>query len=366
MKIKVPLQKPQPDIKKFMELVTGRTLPEKGVVMEYLIDEEVRKEICVKLLGRRWIDFISNNREAQEDYLKNYIELWYRMGYDYVRFEIGAGFTGAKPRETRDTANLSRGKRSWREEGKGVITTMKDFEKYPWPEVKDFDFFPYECLSRNLPEGMGLMVSHGGGVLENVTGIMGYEGLSYALYDNPELVKAVFNKVGEIIYEFYENVVELENVYAFFQGDDMGFKTATAVSPEVLRRYVLPWHKKYAELAHQHNLLYLLHSCGNIEAIMKDLIQEVRIDGKHSFEDVIMPVADFKKRYGEEIAVLGEVDINILARADEQKLRRYVRKILEICMPGEKYALGSGNSIANYIPLKNYLTMLEEGLNWKG
>ena len=55
--------------------------------------------------------------------------------------------------------------------------------------------------------------------------------------------------------------------------------------------------------------------------------------------------------------------VDKLCRLEEDDLRKYVREILENCMP-ERYALGSGNSIANYVPVKNYLTMLDEGINW--
>jgi len=81
------------------------------------------------------------------------------------------------------------------------------------------------------------------------------------------------------------------------------------------------------------------------------------------FQDVIIPAKEFKKRYS-EIAVLGGVDVDKLTRLEENDLRKYVREILEECMP-KKYALGLGNSISNYIPIKNYLIMLDEGLNWK-
>jgi uroporphyrinogen decarboxylase len=30
-------------------------------------------------------------------------------------------------------------------------------------------------------------------------------------------------------------------------------------------------------------------------------------------------------------------------------------------MPGGGYCLGTGNSVANYIPLENYLAMVDEG-----
>jgi len=363
MTYKLPLNNPQPDIERFIRILKGESIPAKGVVMEYLIDEEIRRKISVELLGLDWVEF-SEDKDVQEKYLSNYVEFWYRMGYDYVRFELNVGFT-RKSRKAADTALLSRGTREWAEEGKGVITSWKDFENYRWPKPKDFNFSPYEFIGENLPGGMGFFVSHGAGVLENVMQLMGYESLCYALSDDPDLVEEMFNKVGRTIYEFYEYLVEIPNIYALFQGDDMGFKTATLLSPQVLRKYVLPWHKKYAELAHQHNMLYLLHSCGNVEAIMLDLIEDVGIDGKHSFEDEVMPVSTFYEKYSDKIAVLGGIDIDVLATYQEDELRRYIRNILSVCMSRGRYAPGSGNSIPNYIPVKNYLIMLEEGLNWK-
>jgi len=60
--------------------------------------------------------------------------------------------------------------------------------------------------------------------------------------------------------------------------------------------------------------------------------------------------------------VLGGVDVNKLCRLKEKELRPYVRDILDKCMPGGGYALGSGN----YIPIENYLIMLDEGAKWGG
>ena len=98
---------------------------------------------------------------------------------------------------------------------------------------------------------------------------------------------------------------------------------------------------------------------------MKDLIEYVKIDALHSFEENCCPITEYKRKYGEKIALLGGVDMDKLGRMSESDLREYVRSILEVCMPG-RYALGSGNGIANYIPVKNYLAMLDEGLKWRG
>lgn len=108
--------------------------------------------------------------------------------------------------------------------------------------------------------------------------------------------------------------------------------------------------------------MYWFHCCGNISNVIDDFIYDVKIDALHSFQDEIIPVWKFKEKYGNKIAVLGGVDVDKLASLDKEKLRKYVRDILKKCMP-YRYALGSGNSIANYIPVENYLTMLDEG--WK-
>ena len=98
---------------------------------------------------------------------------------------------------------------------------------------------------------------------------------------------------------------------------------------------------------------------------MDDLIEDVKIDGKHSFEDNILSIVDFKKQYGDRTAALGGVDVGKLASCNEREVREYVRKIIGECLPKGRFALGTGNSVANYIPINNYLAMVEEGLKWR-
>jgi len=368
--MKVPLKNPKPDIEKFRNIILRKKVVNNRVhFCELHIDKETIKEVTEKYLNCKWVEPEKDIPRTREEYLKNYIECWYRLGYDFIRFTTDFRFEAGlcfktKGREADDTAQVYKPTRKWTEEGKGIISSWEDFEKYPWPKVEDMDLWSYEFASKNLPEGMGIFGCLSGGILETaLNDLFGYETLSYLLYDDPELVKAVFDRIGNLVYKAYERLIGLKNLTGFFQGDDMGFKTATLVSPETLRKYVLPWHKKLAQLSHSHGLLYILHSCGNLENIMEDLISDVNIDAKHSFEDAIMPVTEVKKKYGDRIAILGGVDLDKLCRFEEKELRSYVRNILDTCMPGGGYALGTGNSVANYIPVNNYLTMLDEGIN---
>jgi uroporphyrinogen decarboxylase len=96
-----------------------------------------------------------------------------------------------------------------------------------------------------------------------------------------------------------------------------------------------------------------------------DEIIDLGFDGKHSFEDKIMPVEEICRRWGDRIAILGGVDLDLLGRGSEAEVRRRTREILEACAAGGTgYCLGTGNSVANYIPAENYLAMLGEGRRW--
>lgn len=95
--------------------------------------------------------------------------------------------------------------------------------------------------------------------------------------------------------------------------------------------------------------------------MLDDIIDYCKIDAKHSFEDQILPVTEAKVKYGDRISLLGGIDVDFLCRANEDEVRTRTRQTLEKCMANGGYALGTGNSVANYIPVNNFLAMLDEG-----
>ena len=379
---KFPLKNPSPDFESFRQVLKGEKKPDKVYFVELGVDIEVMRFITENLMGEKWVsldydDFFKNanfskmdDKASWKQYIKQYINFYSKMGYDYIPDGIGLRYFLSflpRPRVASDTASLSKGERVWAEEGRGLISSWEDFERFPWRtfEKMRIDLEEYHgFLNKNLPEGMKIVVMHS--LYEQVMErILGYEGLFYLIYDEPDLVKAVVDRWGGIVYSFYKNVISLEGIEAIFHADDLGYKTGTMLNPDILRKLIFPWFKKYASLAHKYGKLYLYHCCGNVLEVMEDLIEDVGIDGFHSFQDVIIPVTEFKRKYGDRIATLGGVDMDKLSRLDEENLRKYVRGILDECMPG-RYALGSGNTIANYVPVENYLIMLDEGLRWKG
>jgi uroporphyrinogen decarboxylase len=262
-----------------------------------------------------------------------------------------------------DTAGLQRESgRNFVNEHRGPITTWREFEAYPWPDPQAASTHSLEWYEANLPDDMCVIGSGGfAHFAEYLTWLMGYESMCYALYDQRDLVAAISQRLFALYEVCIQRMLQFDRVKIIWGSDDMGFKTGTLIGPHDLREFVLPGHKLMAKMSHAAGRPYLLHSCGQLGAIMEDLIEEVGIDALHSYEDTIWTVVEAKAQYGDRIAVLGGIDVDFLCRATEDQVRQRVRDTLVQCQPGGGYCLGTGNSVANYIPLDNYLAMLDEG-----
>lgn len=301
--------------------------------------------------------------------LKREVEIQRFLGYDMVSGALEPSLVFPSPDQptrrvlSTDTTAIeqqSRGERQWANEHEGVIRSWKDFDSYPWPDPAGMDLSSLDWAETHLDPRMKVYLPcHS--VFELTSWIFGYEQLCYLFYDDPDLVDAVVEKIGAIRLAMAAVYCDYNCVGVLFGGDDMGFKTGLLASKEFFTGKVLPWYTRMTDLAHRKGKLMLLHNCGNIESLMEDFIETVKLDGRHSFEDVITPVTEAKRRYGDRIALLGGIDMDLLCRGTEEQIRRKVRQTLDVCMPGGGYCLGAGNTVANYIPLENYLVMLDEG-----
>jgi uroporphyrinogen decarboxylase len=251
-------------------------------------------------------------------------------------------------------------------EGVSLIRNREDFENYPWDSLQEkyFNRFTvdFEAIKATLPDGMKITGGVGNGLFETVQDFIPFTDLAYLQIDDPELFIDIWKKVGESLLKIWEQFLgSYKDILALGRfGDDLGFKSASLLSPETIRKHIIPEYKKIVALIHQNGLPFLLHSCGCIFNVMDDIIDETQIDAKHSNEDAIAPFQRWIDDYGNRIGNFGGLDMDVICRETEENLRSYIRKTITSIKDIPGLAVGSGNQISDYIPPENFIIMVDE------
>lgn len=325
----------KPDFEQMLK-VLHREKPDRPTLYEFYMNDEVYLRLGGKASG-------------DGDFNLCLLAAFAAAGYDYSTV-IASGFFPHREAEHEASYSLN---------GTVTIASWDDFERYPWRKPQDcFDYDWLKVHAGALPGGMKFIPAGPGGVLENLILLMGYDNLCLSLTDDPALVRAIADRIGETLLEYYRLVLGYDSVGACMVNDDWGFNSQPMLSPAAMRELIIPWHRRIVAAIHEAGRPALLHCCGNLETLMDDIIDDIGFDAKHSFEDKIMPVEEAYDRYSRRIAILGGIDLDFLCRSTPEAVAERSRKMLERASAHGAYALGSGNSIPSYVPIENYLAMI--------
>ncbi|MEJ5263214.1 MAG: uroporphyrinogen decarboxylase family protein [Ignavibacterium sp.] len=307
----------------------------------------VHPQIKEKYLGRKILT------------IKDEIDFWYKAGYDYVKLQPVVDFNPAKFKSDTNLTYNDDGTvfRKWASESSGVITSLKEFEEYIFPHTNEIDYKKFEEASGNLPEGMGIVGQYGD-IFTMTWEMMGFDNFSLALFEDETLIRMINEKVGEIVLSMFNNMAEMENVNVLWYSDDIAYTNGLIVSPETLEKYFFPWLEKIGHIAKKFNKPLIYHSDGILFDVMERLI-ECGISALHPIEPKAMDIVEVKKRFGDRIALIGNVDVDLLARGTKEEIRKNVLFNIENVGMNGGYCVGSGNSIPEYVNLDNYITMIE-------
>ena len=345
----------QPDYKNVQDAAFNRK-PKRLPLYEHLVHNNVMEAI----IDKKFSHLYNGNLREKDEYFTHFCEFYKRLGYDAVSFECCIG--GILP-----NGGLLGG------HGTSVIQSYADFEKYPWDELCDMYFEKFgdyfRALGNVLPPGMKAVGGVGNGIFEAVQEIMGYEHLAIISYDDPDLYAGLFKRMGDISFAIWERFLKAygDSYCVLRFGDDLGFKTNTLLPADDIRKHIILQYRRIVDLVHSNNKPFLLHSCGNLFDIMPDIINNAKINAKHSNEDIIARFPVWVQKFGSQVAHFGGIDTDALCSLSPAQVREYVNDVLKQC---EQYAgaiaFGSGNSIPGYINLDNYLEMSNTVRTYRG
>jgi len=291
--------------------------------------------------------------------LEDDIHFWRSAGYDYIKLQPQVDFN--IPGHNSDESITQ--SITWAPEGQGLITSWDQFEKFDFTDASQIGYSAFDQVGKLLPDGMGVIGQYGD-IFTMTWELMGFEGFSYAIYDQPDLIQAIIDKIAAPVISMFEYFVENDVVDAIWYSDDIAYISGLMMGPDVLHRYFFPWLKKIGDLATQNNKPLIYHSDGILWDVMDDII-DCGVDALHPIEPKAMDIVEVKQKYGDKLCLIGNLDVgDVLTLGTVEDVRKQVEFNIENVGFNGGYCVGSGNSITDYVKIENYLTLIETTKNW--
>lgn len=232
--------------------------------------------------------------------------------------------------------------------GDGLIKTMDDFRrKFSLPDPEDDSLYqPIKPFLERRDE-FAVIFSTRLGFLSALISI-GFQTFMESLYLNPELIDAVMGAYVDWSAKVVRRVCDM-GVDAVCTTDDFAFNSGPFMSPASFRQWVVPYHTRASR---EITVPWVIHTDGEIGPIVEDLLS-MGISGIHPIDPNCMDIRAFKRKFGERVCILGNVNLNTLGMGTPEETYSEVRNLIKDLGPGYGYILSSGNSVPDYVKPEN-------------
>ena len=223
----------------------------------------------------------------------------------------------------------------------GCFHDAEDMEDlvFDWPDPAAY-IDAAECRRRveMAPEGKTVRGMLWSAHFQDTCAAFGMETALMNMIAAPELYEAVNEKVLEFYLKanriFYE--ATKGKLHAVLIGNDMGSQRGLMISPELVRRFVIPGCRRLTEQAHSYGLKVIYHSCGAISDIIPDLI-DAGVDIIHPIQALAagMEPEGLKEKFGDRVSFCGGVDTQeLLVHGTPEDVRKKVEELKRLFPTG--------------------------------
>jgi uroporphyrinogen decarboxylase len=225
----------------------------------------------------------------------------------------------------------------------GVVENKADLENYtpPLSYVEAFyDVDQIREVRHSFPHHCLIFGTHIGPFTAGFMA-MGFERFFLRLMDDPAFVRQLLETRTDWCIALYQKAIR-EGAEVLILGDDAGSKMGPMISPSMWRKFILPCHRRIVEAL---EAPVIWHSDGNVEALLPMAI-EAGFVGFHGMEPSAgMGLTRIKREYGQDLVLIGNVDVRVLFKSDLDPVHKEVERCIEQGAAGGGYMIASCNSI---------------------
>ena len=234
--------------------------------------------------------------------------------------------------------------------------------RFPDPDDFDYGAMPEQAKRR---EGFALYLGGAGlGCIINTCGFL--RGMEQVLVDlitdDPAGLLLVEKLMKFQLAQFERELGAAGRLVDFvWMGEDLGTQHSPLISMQIFHKHILPWHKKFFDLATSYNLPVLMHTCGSSSWAYEDYIK-AGLKGVDTLqpEAANMGPRYLKDTFGGRLFFHGCISTaGPLAYGTVADVVADVRETLDIMMPGGGYMLSPTHAIQDNSPPENVAAMYE-------
>lgn len=230
----------------------------------------------------------------------------------------------------------------------GTIHTRADWEAAPKPDVdkicKEAYKFYKTVARQNRDNDVVIMATDDfTSVFPPVWQGMGMPAFARALRGDPALIEERFEMTTTLVIALIKTYARA-GAKVFFDGEDVAFKSGPLIHPKYVDQYLLPHMKRVTETAHEAGCKIIFHSDGDITSLL-DFVVAAGYDGLHCLEGPYVDPAHVKKKVGDKLCLLGNIDTShVLVEGSRAEVRAAVKDAITALGEGGGYMLSPTNS----------------------
>lgn len=238
-----------------------------------------------------------------------------------------------------------------------TITSPKAWEEAKARMTADDDRIPWDYLKKNYPiwkkNDLWIIGNFWFGFDVTHSWAVGTTRLLMAMIEDPEWCVDMFNHYLDVDIALMDKVWDAG--YHFDEitwPDDMGYKHNQFFSLKMYRELLKPVHRRAVEWAHKKGIKARMHSCGDVNPFVPELI-DIGMDGLNPLEvKAGMNPVELKAKYGDKLVFHG--GINAVLWNQPEKIIAEINRVVPAMKQHGGYIFASDHSIPDTVSLKEF------------
>lgn len=240
--------------------------------------------------------------------------------------------------------------------------SVAEVEAFAWPDPSSYDFAGAAKAAAVLGKACALRGPYWFPLFCRLFDLFGIEQTLANMILNRPVFDAAMEHVTEFTLEYCRLLLQAcgDDLPILCLGDDFATQRGLMVSPDHWRKHIKPGLARIFGMAKRMGKYVWFHSCGDITAVLPDLI-DIGIDVWETVQLHALPMSasDLKREYGNHIAFFGGINTQRLPFMSPAEVRMEVVRTIEDLGRNGGYICGPDHHIKPDVPVENAVALFE-------